>query len=376
MTTLTTMLEQLPALTAGLPTLTVSLDLEPGADGIPAAQRVLTQAWRHAEEQTPVAHDMKRSYEEDQAAVLAAIDEAIAAGSRGYFYVGCAAADLRFELETPQPLRNAATLLQVPWLFELVRYDYLSRRPVSLVITTVDQMHALRVHYGEVVERTDADHDPTAVGSTRGRTNRQSAVAAAAGTGLSGGHAWGRIEKSVLAHRAQFAADEAARLAELIGDEDIVLIAGGEEPRAALLAQLPARIAEHAVLLPQPSPTQSEQELADEAMALAREAQMAAADREVDAWLAGDHRDRAVSGIGALREASDRGQLSRLILHEQAVTHFGTADDARMHAGAAGDDEAINDLLRSALTHGVGCAFTRNDVLLERYEGAIGVNRW
>lgn len=377
MTTLTTIREQLLALTAaGQPILTVSLDLEPGRDGIPAAHRVLAQAWRHVEEQTPVAHDMRRSFEEDRAAVTAAIDGAIAAGARGYFYVGCAAERVRFELETPQPFRNSATLLRVPWLFELERYEYLSHRPVSLVMATVGEMHALRVQYGEVVERADVEHDATDIAGGHGRTALQGGVAAGPGGEYQGGHAKSRIEKSILAHRAQVAADEAARLGDFIGGDDVVLVAGADEPRAELMRHLAAAIADHAILLPHVAPTSSEQELADQAMALARDAQLAAADREVDAWLAGDHRDRAVSGIGALREASDRGQLGRLIMHEQAVTHFGTADDTRMHAGAAGDDEAINDLLHSALTHGVECAFTRNDVLLERYEGAIGVNRW
>ncbi|MDA0366128.1 MAG: hypothetical protein O3B31_15090 [Chloroflexi bacterium] len=377
MTTFATIRDQLPELTAGgQPLLTVSLDLDPGADGIPAAPRVLAQAWRHVEEQTPVAHDTRRSIEEDQAAVESAIAGAIAGGARGYLYIGSAAAGIRFELETPQPFRNAATLLRVPWLFEVVRYDYLSRRSVSLVMTTIDEMHAFRVHYGDVVERTDIEHDASAVSSTHGRTNRQSGVAAAPGGGLAGGHGWGRIEKSVLAHRARFAADEAARLTDFIGDDDIVLIAGADQPRAELLQHLPASTVERATLLPHVAPTASEQELADQAMALAREAQLVAADREVEGWLTGDHRDRAVSGIGALRAASDEGRLGRLILHEQAVTHFGTADDARVHPGAVGDDEAVNDLLRSALTHGVECAITRSDAVLERYEGAVGVARW
>jgi len=244
------------------------------------------------------------------------------------------------------------------------------------VMTTAAEMHALRVEFGDVVDRTESEHNAADVASGRGRTAREGVSAGGAGTGMTGGHSRGRIEKRVLAHRAQFAADEAARLVELIGEDDIVLIAGADEPRAALVHQLPPGIAERVSLLPHVSPTQSEQELTDQAMALARDAQLAAADREVDGWLTGDHRDRAVSGIAALRAASDEGRLARLILHEQAASHFGTADDARVHPGAAGDDEALNDLLRSALTHGVECAITRHDALIERYEGVIGVTRW
>ncbi len=366
---------ELPGRTAGGHlVLTVSLDLGPGTDGIPSARQVLKEMLREAEAGHSLEHDVRRAVEADEAAVEAAMERGLAAGARGLFYAGSAAGDLRVEVETAQPFRNSAALALTPALFELVRFDMLTRRPVSVVATDLTAMHAMRVHYGVVEATAVVQHDESELGSAHGRTNVEGRVASA-GEGAAGGHSRSRIEKQILAHRTQFAADEAARLQEFVGRDDILLIAGADEPRADLMKRLPPGLAERAVQTPDIHPQLTDAEIADMAMALAADAQQAMADREAERWLAGDFRDQAVSGIGAAREAAERGQLGTLLVHEAAITHFGVARDARKHASTL-DGAAIEDLLAAALTHGAGVLVARADAMLDRYEGVLGITRW
>ncbi len=152
-------------------------------------------------------------------------------------------------------------------------------------------------------------------------------------------------------------------------------MAGADEPRGELLKQLPDGLARIAVPAPNIHPALTEADIAEMAMSLARDAQFAAADGEVARRLAGDYRDRAVSGIGASRAAAERRQLYRLIVHEDAGTHFGTARDAREHRAPV-DGAAVNDLVASALAHGAEVLVARHPEMLARYEGVIGVTRW
>jgi hypothetical protein len=377
--------------TGGPPLLTVSLDLTPGSDGIPSARQVLKQMWRTVEGRFEgLERDAKRSYERDQSAVEEAWEPALQAGARGLFYAGCSAMGFRAMLETPYPLRHSAYLSTTPWLFEFARYRYVAHRPIVLAMTDWKQLRALRIQYGEVREEIETEQWDGAVTGPHQRTDTQGVGSPGAGLGGAtagrasrasaadtggGWHAKTRIEKSVLEHKEIYAREEAARLADLLGDDDILVIAGPEEPRSELRRQLAERLQDRLIEGPEVPPNMAEREIVDDAMELAAELQFGFAEREVARWREGNLKERAVAGLEEASGAVERGQLGTLILHEDAVTHFGNAGDGRERPGRL-DSRETGELLRGALGGSVTVLFTREPWMLEEHGGVLGILRW
>lgn len=351
------------------PLLTVSLDLEPGPDGIPSAGQVMKQGWRNIEERYPdglADRDALRSYEADQAAVEQLHEEAIGRGAAGLFYAGCAARGIRRVLETPYPLRHHLALGHRPWLFELLRYRYLVHRPVTLVLADLGGIQAMRIQYGEVDEEIDIERWEGAATGPHGRTDTQGVgspgrdAQGGAPDTAGGWHGKTRIEKSILAHREAFAREDAARVAELAGEEDLLVVAGADETRADLLHQLPERLRGRTVEAAHIDPRRSERELADMATEAAVSRQYAQASAAYRRWASGDLGERAIAGVEAVMKAVERGQLGTLIMAEAAVPHLGTAVDAREHEGTLTED-AVAAVVRGALSVSAECLVLRRD---------------
>jgi hypothetical protein len=382
--------------TGGAPLLTISLDLTPGTDGIPSARQVLKQMWRTVESRFgngDLKHEGLRSYERDQQAVEEMWEPALQGGARGLFYFGCARTGFRATLETPYPPRHSAYLSTSPWMFEFARYRYLASKPI--VVASVDwrELHARRIQYGEVHEEVEFQHyeeavsqggryDTSGIGATGGDVQGGppggggSPIAGRSGADTAGGwHAKTRIEKSVMEHKEITAREDAGRLAELVGNDDILMLAGPEEPREELRRQLPERLQDQVLEAPEIQANTAEHIVVDAAMHLAADLQFIWAEREVERWREGNLKERAIAGLDDARKAVERGQLGTLILHEDLATHFGSSRDGREHQGYT-DSRAVSDLLRAALAGSVQVLFTSDPAVLPEQGGALGMLRW
>lgn len=377
------------------PLLTVSVDLTPGPEGIPAASQIVKQGWRAAEEVYTgdlTSRDALRSYEHDQRSAEQLQDEAIRRGFRGLFYAGCAATDLQVVLETPYPMRNSVHLGNRPWLFELMRYRYLVHRPAILAVVELSGIRIIRIAYGDVEEEFEVRRWEGPVTGPHGRTDTQgvgsfgadvgggAATPAAQGgqriaSDVTGGwHGKTRIEKSILAHKEAFGKEDAASLADLVQADDLVVLAGPDEARAELRPWLPPGLQDVLVEAPNVDPTLSDAELADIMTEFVVEEQYRRAELELRRWESGDLGAKAIGGVEGIADAISRGQLETLILPEDVVPHLGSAADARARPGSA-DAEAVDGLLHGALGVSARCLFTREP---PRSAGGApaGILRW
>lgn len=172
-----------------------------------------------------------------------------------------------------------------------------------------------------------------------------------------------------------FGREAAGHIERLVDDETLLFVAGPVEARSEVLSELGNGIAERALEAPALTPGVSTRELVELALDLARDTQLAEADREAERCLNGEHLDRTTMGIDAVRGAIERGEVGTLIVHEDAVDHFGDALDARYHE-AGSNAEAIEGLLRAALDLSAECRFSRLPALLAEHEGVVAVRRW
>jgi hypothetical protein len=200
----------------------------------------------------------------------------------------------------------------------------------------------------------------------------QSASGGAAATG--GWHGKSRIEKTILAHQEAFASANAASVAELVGRDDLLIVAGPDEPRSDLLRQLPSTFDAPIVEAPALEANLSDADLVALATDAAIEHQSALAARQVARWRSGNLGSRAIAGIDAVRRAIQRGQLETLILSEDAVPHLGTAFDTREQPGEM-ELAVADELLRGASGVSAEYSFARGG-LPEGTSGVIGTLRW
>ncbi len=356
-----------------VPLLTATVDLRVGSAGQPPSQRLLVQAARQAGDaigDVPLA--VTRSFEADIDAFEDAMEQASGDGSLGLVYIGANAADILYVLETPYPLRNSVHVGSRPWLFELDRMRYLAGRSICLVTTDLSTMHITRVRYGAGEANESVEWSNHYLRKHRGRTAIEGAGASMPGAG---GHSMNRVERYVEQQRELFAAEAAEQIASFMDEDDLLVVAGPEEARARLLNSLPEEYSDTAIESANLDPTQPERELLTSLTDLVVEVQYQNAAGEAVIWFDGANQSRAIGGIEENLRAATQGRLGTLVLHEDAVDHYGNYEDAR-YQEAPGDPAAIEALLQAAMRQSADVMYTDEHRVLEEQQGAIGVARF
>ncbi|GMU41873.1 MAG: hypothetical protein AMXMBFR23_27390 [Chloroflexota bacterium] len=356
----------------GVPVLTATIDLGVGGDGRPVALRMLQQAVREATARAhpDTSHASRRSLDEDAALLEETVVRATAHGAAGLIFASASEDGHLVSVETAVAPRNAVDIGDRPALFEVVRHRYLAGRGAVLVSASVREVSLSRVRYA-VVEDTDAIAPSSRLEKHQQRTKREGRGAIDG----AGGHALNRVEQQVEAARAIFAADAAREIAGFAEPGEVIILAGVDEARAAILHRLPDELRARVVESPALDPTQDERTRAADLTTLVVRAQQERGDAVAALWLAGEHGERAIGGITAARQAVEAGRLGTLILHEDAVDHFGTAADARDYEPPH-DPAEVEALLHGALAQAADIIVAREPRALAEQQGVLGIARY
>lgn len=361
---------------ADLPVVTAYLDLSFGPESAPGpAETVVRRGiMTDVDAREATSREASRSLEADIEGVQAAVLDARREGAMGLAYLGCAGAGVRHVLSTPLPFRNDIRVAARGWVFELERYSYLFERPITVVTSDTHTADMVRIRFGSREAESSVDHDPHFLTKRKGRTNVQGRGGTAE-TGFGGGHSKNRLEQIVEEKRAMFAKEAAAEVARFVGPDDLFFIEGVEEARAQLLNALPAELAARARLLPGGPATRDDRALAQFALAHSPAAQRQETSAIVEQALSGGLGESWVSGFEATRRAFDEGRVAELIVHEESVGHWGTAEDARQYESPLNDDR-IEELIEAAEGTSAGLRFGLDPVLLTAHEGVLATLRW
>lgn len=355
---------------------TAYLDLTPREDGTPGPADTITRQGFAAgiEDDPPKPGDESRALAQDQEQLLEAIVEVRGEGARGLAYLGCAGEGIEHVLAVPLPFRNDVRIGRSGWAFEIERYGYLYQRPITLVVADLHTADIVRVRYGAAEATGQVDYDAHWLTKRRGRTD----VQGRGGTpeaGFGGMHSKNRVEQVVEAHRAMFAREAAAKIEGFVHPGDLFFVMGVEEARAQLLNALPDQFRERARLLPAVNGPHDEREISAFALEHAAEAQREEASGIIEQAFSGGLGERFLTRQMPIQQGFREGRVEELILHENAIGHWGTADDARRNEPPF-DDAAIEELLEEALRTGAALRFCRDDRLLGEHEGVLATLRW
>ncbi len=356
------------------PNVTAYFDLtnSPGG-GVPPALSVAKSAFSEAREALGATRRREvRALEAEWDGLEAALNDAVAQGALGLAYIGDGKGEMGAELTTQVPFRNDLHVGPTPWMFELERYRYLYAPEVTIALTNIHSVDAYRIEFGGVAERLEETTDQRALSKRSGRTR----VEGHAGPGrAAGGHAKNKVEQTVEAHRDMFGKDAAAKLEELAGGSGILVVAGVDEARSQLLGHLPDRLREVAIQLSAALTGTEERQIVAMAAGAAAQSQAQAANSLFERVTGGAVGDLAARGRTSVSRALDQGQLAELLIHDDVVSHWGTADDARRRDGL-GDDPFYEGLLRSAADTSAVIRFASDPRLLADHEGVAGLLRW
>jgi hypothetical protein len=361
---------------AELPVVTAYLDLSAGSETAPGpAETVVRRGiMTDIDAREATTRDALRSLESDLEGVQAAVLEARREGVRGLAYLGCAGAGVQHVLSTPLPFRNDVRVGTRGWVFELERYSYLFERPISLVTTDMQTADMVRIRFGSREAERSVAHDPHFLTKRKGRSD----VQGRGGTpeaGFGGGHSKNRVEQIVEAKRAMFAKEAASEVTAFAGADDLFFVAGVDEARAQLLNALPPELAARARLLPAAPAERSDRELAEFALQHGPAAQREETSMLIERALSGGSGGRWISGAEAISRAFDDGRVGELIVHEDSVDHWGSADDARFYESTL-DDNVIERLIEEAERTSASLRFGLDPVLLAEHEGVLATLRW
>ena len=357
------------------PVLTAYLDLTPAPDtGHPTAPAVFKKALAEAMASLDLRHGPAAdSLAADAAAVEEAIASAVAEGAHGLAIVSSNDAGFRYELTSVHPFRNDVRVGSRPWMFELERHGFELDQPATVASVDHHSIHLVRIIHGEVAGQRHTEGDPHATSKRRGRTAVEGR--GAAGRTFGGGHSKNRLERAVEEKRATAAREAAAELVSLAGANDIVIVAGIDSARAELLAHLPAAVVQRVLERPAAAPGEVERTAAEVAADLATSTQLDLGDRFASEILGGAHGENHVSGVATVVRALAIGRAATVVLHEDAVAHWGSAIDSRRHNGTA-DEGRFELMVRQADATGAEVLFSRLPELLEQHEGAVATTRW
>lgn len=207
-----------------------------------------------------------------------------------------------------------------------------------------------------------------------------------------GGHGKTRIERSAEEERERFARACVEALEPEITGVERVLLDGPPEFTSRLTGRLPREVQERLQAAEHQGTVDQAERVPDAAGLIERARDGSArAQYEHAASLARDIRAglygaRALLDSKAVGQAAEEGRLDTLVLHEDAVDHFGDAVDTR-YREAKGDAGATEELLRSAMAQATTCWFLGEAEMSSGGDGAaeaemssngdvLGIARW
>lgn len=361
-------------------TVTATLDLTSDGTGQPPALRTFTQAAREATAgmDKRVAAAVEAEIEDLQAIA----EDASQRGALGLMYVAHPDNDpdtpraesgdfVAIELETP--VRTSLHAGSGARIFELVRAAYLER-PVALVTTDLHTMSVSRIVYG--VEEASAEIDwPSHYLTKRGqRTNRDAHGGGGRADEQGGGHSYVKQQRRVEEQRNLFANEAAEHLSRFLQQGDLLVIEGVEEARQQVLSRLSPELAEGAIQRSAPDPTEDDRDRFARLRLLAEESRFLDAAHRAADWFSGSS-PNTLSGAQAIHRAAKEGRVASVIVHQDASTHMGYANDTRLRESRV-DEDAVEAALSAALAQGAAVYFTDEARVLEDQDGMIGIARY
>lgn len=346
-----------------------SFDLRPDDTGLPTAIRILRQAVREA---LPA-----KAGDDDLGRLVEHLDETLktasSAGYPGVFLAGTFKEPTRGIAPVTLPPRNRLQIDQHVSRFELARSRALVRQPVAAVWADRSGLRWAMTRGYAAPLRGESESDTHFMQGSMGRTGQH-------GRGGSvdrpaGGHGKSNVERSAEEERERFAREAAEIIERQLGGAAIILLDGPPEFGARLesaLSDSSHRRVENVTLGEQPPTTEA---LVSAALERGREAQFERAAALARDVTDGGMGDRAVVGDVAVSAALEQGRLDQLMLHEDAVGHFGDAIDARAKGGLA-DGARVEALLRAALEQAATVWFTRDEPDAPARSQPLGTLRW
>lgn len=361
-------------------TVTATLDLTPDGSGQPPVLRSLRQAAREAVE--GMDGRVAAAVEAEIADLEEIATDASSRGVLGLVYVAhpdgdpdtprAEAGDFTV-VELAAPVRTSLAAGSGPRIFEIAREGYLER-PVALVTVDTNSMHVTRVLYGHGEATTEVEWPERYLAKRGQRTNQDARGGGGHADERGGGHSYVKQERQVQEHRNLFANEAAHHLAEILRDEDILVVEGVEDARQQLLARLPAAVAARALQHPAPDPTEAERDRFARLRAIGEQEQFAEAARRAEEWFSGAS-PNTVGGVEAIHRAADEGRVASVIVHQDAAHHFGYASDTRLRLSPV-DVDAVEAALAAAMGQGAVVYFTDDARVLDEQGGMIGIARY
>lgn len=351
------------------PYFSLSMDLRPNADGRSPAQTILRAAWADVGEGT---NDIDRMFGGTVEQVRDILENAVREGTEGIFLVASAKAPTQPQmLDVPVPGRNDLRVSERPWLVELERLGYFTKRPVVSVFVNREGVHVMRVALGEIETMAESERSAHALRKVHGRTHAENIVGGPGDFG--GGHAWNKVENIVEEHRAAAAREGAALVAGAVQEHDILVIGGPEEPRYELIHELPDRLRNH--VEEHEGDFGTERERLEWSSELAHRTQIRAADQVAEEVVSGARGELIARGREYVEFMLDKGRVGQLIIHQDAVSHWGHARDAR-RIEAPWDDAWYGEAIWKAHETSADVLFCEHPRVIEEHEGVVATLRW
>jgi peptide subunit release factor 1 (eRF1) len=288
---------------AGLPVLSIYLDIRPQATGNSPGRRagltVLRDRLREIESTYWPRGDDFDSFAADRERIEAFIDSEADPSAHGLAIFACHGADLWEVVEAGVPFRDSVSAGPVPDLFQLAR---LLDQEETAVVAVVDSNTArLFVTRAGLFEEVDGPDEPSV--SYRKRSM--------------GGWSQARYQRHIDKHRIDFAREAAAEVEALVEREGArrVILAGDEVAITPLTDHLSPAVKERVQEIARIDIKASSSEVIDEIRPVLERIEAedgtSVADRLIDAVRAGR---LGVTGVEPVRAALDAGAVDTLVL--------------------------------------------------------------
>jgi hypothetical protein len=328
-----------------VPVLSIYLDLRPQATGENPAVRsglvVLKDRLRQVEKTLLPRGPALDSFRRDAQRIQRYIEEHLPASAQGLAIFACADRSLFEVVETAVAFDNEVAVGTVPDLFQLARLvDDYETVVVGVVTSNTARLFVMRA--GHMEEKGGLHDDPAHYRQTRGRPPSAT-----------------RYQRHVANHRAQFAAEAAREIEQLVDQEGAVrvILSGNVATLPPLLAALSPRVR---ALVQTQDLRMDPRALRDE---VAREVALlvAQAEREDDHAIADQLVEEVqadglgVNGLERTTAALEHGQVDVLVLDEEVPLASATRNELiRLAASTDADVEVVTQHLVLRELGGVG----------------------
>lgn len=332
-----------------LPVLSIYLDMRPQATGNSPGRRasltVLRDRLSHIESTLGPRGPELDSFRADVERILEFLDNEFDRSSQGLALFACSGIGLWEIVETGTPFEDSISADATPQLFQLARlFDVFETAVVAVVDTNTVRLFLSRI--GHFAELDGPDEDSV---HHRKRST--------------GGWSQARFQRHIDKHHADFAADAAASIEQLVGRYDArrVILCGDEVAITPLLSALSESVKESVGEILRVDMRTPRDAVAAEVEPVLRRMEAEASASVADAVVAGVRSDGlGVAGRDATRAALEIGQVDTLVIAD----------------GDAVEEDARNELIRLAATSGAEVLVVDGHDGLDRLGGVGGLLRY